>query len=693
MALDPTEVDATAAAVAELYREAELTLLQMITDQLSKDVANDRVSDQQWAQRKLAAVQALRTAADAVVRKLHSTSAADIRQALMDGYRVGWETAFSNLPDGVLTAEQVAALGAAANELNFGSVEALASAVNFDVGMRAGNILRDTVDAFRRAIAQTTAAVVTGVQTRRQASQAAWSKLAKEGLMSFRDKAGRKWALSSYVEMATRTATIRTGTTAQVDRQTAAGMDLVYVSDHVQECKLCRPFEGKILQVGGGAIGDVLVRHTLTNKWITVHVKNTLAGARLEGFQHPNCRHTLSAYLPGVTELPTGTEDPEGDLARQQQRALERAIRAAKADQAAAIDPEAKRLAGVRVKAAQAVIRQHLENHPELKRLSYREQIGAGSKGTLPTSSKSPTSTDTTPSPRGKSETPTSADAATPTRVEPKPRPAVTPPKPPAPKATEPSSTPKAAPSNEQKPVAQSTPDQGLPVAQATTESKPAKLDKARALVHAKRVLEGFGGVYDFLGKEHKARFLDVVATTFVGVPEKKVAALNSVFIGTREGREDSLGLYVPAERVIYIKPELLLEEKYYATSRDAWNSTGFYSTTGDRKFLQVAMDHEFGHHLDFLQSPVQRSNLYYDITSSNPEWNQIPEDDWQGVQFIALNKDRITKEIGIYAAKNQYETIAELYAQSRGNGVHTTMSMVTRALLEEDNFTQETTS
>jgi hypothetical protein len=96
------------------------------------------------------------------------------------------------------------------------------------------------------------------------------------------------------------------------------------------------------------------------------------------GLLHPNCRHSLSAYFPGITQVPTGTEDPEGDKARQKLRALERAVRDAKTEAAAALDPAARKRFDAKVRALQAEIRDHLATAPtQLFRQRHREQIGA----------------------------------------------------------------------------------------------------------------------------------------------------------------------------------------------------------------------------------------------------------------------------------------------------------------------------
>ncbi|MDX3070545.1 phage capsid protein, partial [Streptomyces sp. ND04-05B] len=113
-----------------------------------------------------------------------------------------------------------------------------------------------------------------------------------------------------------------------------------------------------------------------------------LEEARRAGLQHPNCRHTTSAYLPGLTKPPKkAAKDPDGYEATQRQREIERHIRKYKLRAASAVDPAAKRAAEARVRAWQGQMRGHLDAHPELMRKRYREQPGAGN---LPTGTRPP---------------------------------------------------------------------------------------------------------------------------------------------------------------------------------------------------------------------------------------------------------------------------------------------------------------
>ncbi|GHH67572.1 hypothetical protein GCM10017673_14790 [Streptosporangium violaceochromogenes] len=375
MAVDQDLLDQIAGTIADLYREVEASLITVISDELKKGL------DAPTAEIKLDAIGKLRRASQVILASLQAARAGAVREAIARAYRNGHASALTNLPETWFPKSRVGqdARQALKQVPNAAVIESLAQALHRDLGRVDGNILRAPIDAYRAVQAGTAARIVTGTATRRQASQAAWQRLVDRGIVSFTDRAGRQWRLSSYVEMVGRTNAQRAMVQGQTDRLASAGIDLVYVSDNTQECKLCRPFEGRVLRRGPGRIGRIKVEHaTRDGELVEVDVVDTLDGARGRGFQHPNCRHSISAYLPGVTRLKKGTADPTGDQARQKQRALERRIRAAKEQALGALDEPAKKAARARVRAAQGDLRAHLKTNPKLKRLPYREQVGAG---------------------------------------------------------------------------------------------------------------------------------------------------------------------------------------------------------------------------------------------------------------------------------------------------------------------------
>lgn len=376
MPVNPDLIDRTVATLAELYAEAETSIVRLVTKELAKGIDAPT-----WTPGKLASIRAMRAGVQAILGALSVRSAGAIRDTVAGAYRTGWRSAVADLPARFFPRSGIGAAANAAADTTpgFAAMEALASAVHDDVGVRSSNVLRDVLDAFRAVQTAGGARVLTGVQTRRQASQSMWSRLVSDGIMHFNDRSGRRWQLSTYVEMAGRTIAQRAAVQGQTDRLVDIGHDLIIISDHPAESALCRPYENKVLRIGPGPTGDIQVEHAVNDgQMVTVHVVDTLDGARAKGLFHPNCRHSASIFLAGVTRQKTNTEDPAGYEARQEQRRLERRIRAAKVTEAAAMTDEAKTTARRRIRGAQGDMRAHLDAHPQLRRLPYREQIGAG---------------------------------------------------------------------------------------------------------------------------------------------------------------------------------------------------------------------------------------------------------------------------------------------------------------------------
>lgn len=105
---------------------------------------------------------------------------------------------------------------------------------------------------------------------------------------------------------------------------------------------------------------SVSVESAVDDGMVTVHVAGTVADATSAGLFHPSCRHSLSAYLPGATKVPTHTADPQGDAARQRLRDLERRVRKQKLLADAAIDPVAGKEHAAKARALQGQIREHV---------------------------------------------------------------------------------------------------------------------------------------------------------------------------------------------------------------------------------------------------------------------------------------------------------------------------------------------
>jgi hypothetical protein len=256
-----------------------------------------------------------------------------------------------------------------ASTTNTLAVDRLVREATTSVQSMHGQILRSVLDAYRDVIAETAAQAVTGARTRQQAAQAALDRFANRGVTGFIDRAGRHWDLASYAEMATRTANGRAQVAGTLDRLVAGGHGVVIVSNHPQECPLCRPWEGRVLSITGSPAPGTQLADGAT-------VAGTVAQAQADGLQHANCRHSLTAYVPGLTVAPEHTADPDGDRQRQEQRRLERGLRTWRQRQAVAFTPEAKRLAAAKVAEWRDALTAHVDRH-SLQRRRERERVGA----------------------------------------------------------------------------------------------------------------------------------------------------------------------------------------------------------------------------------------------------------------------------------------------------------------------------
>jgi len=248
----------------------------------------------------------------------------------------------------------------------------------------AQRITRYSDDAYRAAVASGALVQINPARdivrnsfsaaTPQEAQAQAWRELSAKGVTGFTDKAGREWNLATYVEMATRTATQRAYNASHRERLTLAGITLFTPSTTGRPCPLCAPWEGKVLSDSGAGTVEV--------DGHTVEVAGTIEDAYAAGFGHPNCRHTILAFLPGFTVLKPNQWTPDDEAKyrdTQKLRALERTVRQARQVQAAALTPADRAAAGRDVRAAQANVRAFTDQ-TGLNRRTRREQLNLGNK-------------------------------------------------------------------------------------------------------------------------------------------------------------------------------------------------------------------------------------------------------------------------------------------------------------------------
>lgn len=240
-----------------------------------------------------------------------------------------------------------------------------------DVKLR---ITRLPEDIYRRVVLSAVDQVTGGVSPR-AAQLAAWRDLMGRGLTGFVDARGARWNLATYVEVAVRAATQRAYLASSVERMGAMGVEFFLVPPHAAPCPMCAPWQGAVLSARGPGMYRV--------NGVDVLVAATIEQAREAGLFHPNCLDVLTAFLPGhtvqhpVPEVSQAEKDAYN--ATQHQRALERAVRAAKSELVSAATPQARSAARANVRRAVANLQAFTQANG-LGRYPHREQINLGHK-------------------------------------------------------------------------------------------------------------------------------------------------------------------------------------------------------------------------------------------------------------------------------------------------------------------------
>jgi len=214
--------------IAELYADAELALLTLISSSLVRGIdAPD------WAMVKLGELRLIRGRVERELAALDVAAAVAVRSIIDRAYTTGAAQAVGDLNRAAgLTADTLPPA------LSY-AVERLARETLANLAQARPMALRSTLDIYQRTVADAAGTILTGAQTRIQAAQQALDRWASRGITGFRDQAGRNWSLESYAEMAVRSAAGRAAVLGHVEHLQANGLDLVIVSDSPRECSLC----------------------------------------------------------------------------------------------------------------------------------------------------------------------------------------------------------------------------------------------------------------------------------------------------------------------------------------------------------------------------------------------------------------------------------------------------------------------
>lgn len=355
MALSPDHGARLATAPVNVVIEAELVMLRLIARYIRQGI-----DAPQWAVEKLAQLQMLRAQLTSTLTTMQADAAASILSAYAQAYTAGQAEAVADLDTAGIPPTLPPAQFAAMSTLAYDTVAAIRGVEPL--------VLRRADDLYREIVGRFVGNVTLGVATRRQVAQQVLNEFAAHGIGAFTDASGRSWYLPSYVEMAVRTGAGQAALAGHTQTLAASGHDLIKVIPGVHPCPDCDQWRGRVLSISG-ATGDAIGPGGRVG---VTPLAVATAGNHLFG---PNCRCTSGIYLPGITPLDDPRPDGSWYEADQEQRRLERKVREWKRRQALAITPEADAAAAAKVRQWQAAVRDHLREHPYLRRKYARESI------------------------------------------------------------------------------------------------------------------------------------------------------------------------------------------------------------------------------------------------------------------------------------------------------------------------------
>lgn len=269
-----TSEERQAARLLKLWQEAEILLMR----ELAKAVKLSLWEDVDRLEVRAAAVRKLKERTSEVLERLGITSQDMLLRLAKDEYEAAVMSVFKEVG---YTAPAVASAS------TVGVVQAMGAGGAATLMSQRLQVMRTVDDAYRRIISSTVQAATVAGLDQRVAMRSALNKFADRGITSFTDRAGRRWGMDTYADMAIRTMRNQASQEGHLAGYEQAGVELVRASWHPASAPQCFPFQNQLLAISGSAGVRELV-DPATGDNVTVTVKDTLRGAISKGYHHPN---------------------------------------------------------------------------------------------------------------------------------------------------------------------------------------------------------------------------------------------------------------------------------------------------------------------------------------------------------------------------------------------------------------------
>lgn len=282
--------------IAEIYKDMELKMIESMKRNLGSHLAEEDeagIDYPQWQAIKIRELRKYQRHNKMLLKNSTRGMAKNIKDHIRDEMKQGSLHEMKRFKEAKGAGYKSAvAMKDGFFKINTRKVDALINSVQSDFSRADKAVLRMMNDTYRSTIFKYGMYVTNGVYTEKQAYDAAVKDFLSRGINCIEYKDGRRVNIADYTSMAIRTVNQRAYMAGEGEFRKELGETLVIISKHATSCKLCKPFENKVL------IDDVYSGGTPDDGDYML-----LSQAMAEGLFHPRCRHGLGTYYPELEDI------------------------------------------------------------------------------------------------------------------------------------------------------------------------------------------------------------------------------------------------------------------------------------------------------------------------------------------------------------------------------------------------------
>ena len=282
--------------IAEIYKDMELKMIESMKRNLGSHLAEEDeagIDYPQWQAIKIRELRKYQRHNKMLLENSTRGMAKNIKDHIRDEMKQGSLHEMKRFKEAKGAGYKSAvAMKDGFFKINTRKVDALINSVQSDFSRADKAVLRMMNDTYRSTIFKYGMYVTNGVYTEKQAYDAAVKDFLSRGINCIEYKDGRRVNIADYTSMAIRTVNQRAYMAGEGEFRKELGETLVIISSHATSCKLCKPFENKVL------IDDVYSGGTPDDGDYML-----LSQAMAEGLFHPRCRHGLGTYYPELEDI------------------------------------------------------------------------------------------------------------------------------------------------------------------------------------------------------------------------------------------------------------------------------------------------------------------------------------------------------------------------------------------------------